>query len=244
MSNPCLRVESWIGARRTVSVPVHDRIKQSIRHHRHPVQRKVVLVVNMYFVLPDSQSPHAVSKRNKGESTSSWMLASNRALHIFIIRSWKGVKKYENVVSRTSSMRRYFNFAIECIILKFAYIGLKFLSDSWRARSSKAEFLHGYYDVGGWTDRRWTWMCTVKDAPWLWDTLFSNDTDENAGTFVSHTTGYLPRPWVCCDVTVTVTMAATVTAMTVTRVRAKKCVDTQYTSQNRLTATKTQQFNK
>ena len=42
------------------------------------------------------------------------MLASNRALHIFIIRSWKGVKKYENVVSQTSSVRRHFNFTIEC----------------------------------------------------------------------------------------------------------------------------------
>ena len=44
------------------------------------------------------------------------MLASNRALHIFIIRSWKGVKKYENVVGRTSSVRRHFNFAIECLV--------------------------------------------------------------------------------------------------------------------------------
>ena len=114
ISNPCLRAESWIGARRTVSVPVYDRTKQSIRHHRHPVQRRVVLVVNMYFVLPDSQSPRAVSKRNKGDSTSSWMLASNRTLHIFIICSWKGVKKHENVVSRNSSVRRHFNFAIEC----------------------------------------------------------------------------------------------------------------------------------
>ena len=106
--------QSWIGARRTVSVPVHDRTKQSIRHHRHLVQRRVVLVVNMYFVLPDSQSPRAVSKRNKGESTSSWMLASNRALHIFIIRSWRGVKKHENVVSHTSFVCRHFNFANEC----------------------------------------------------------------------------------------------------------------------------------
>ena len=60
-------------------------------------------------------------KKHERYSTSSYMVVSKRAFHIFIVRPQK--VKYKNIVSQISSMNHHFNSLLDskCIILYFAH---------------------------------------------------------------------------------------------------------------------------